>query len=96
MPEWVVWSSLRPSLYAARIIDAPTAREAAEAYGVSVADLREGITLEVQPWKPVAAFHREYAFKGDPDHEFWGPGGPKHPVTLERPTASATPKQGSD
>ncbi len=82
---WVVTKGATPDhYYGTRIVAAKTAQDAAEAFTATVADLRAGLLLRVQPWEPTHAFWREYADKG-------GPGGgregdwPLRPLTFERP-----------
>lgn len=68
-----------------RIIEAENERAAAEAFTVSVGDLHNGIDLQVQPFEPTHAFHREYEVKGDTEWA-WAPNAraPERPVTIER------------
>jgi hypothetical protein len=73
----------REVLRTAQIIDADTPREAAEAYRCSVLDMRKGMTLHVFPLaERLAAFHREYAYKGK-GNDVWVDM-PHSPVTVER------------
>lgn len=83
---WVV-SRATKSYTSTTIIEADTAREAAEQFTLSVWEMRRGVLLAVQPWKPTQAFLCEYAIKGSDDADFWSGGGPSHPVTIERDAA---------
>ena len=79
---WGGQRSVSAARQQARLVEAATAKDAAEGYSMSVLDLRNGTTLLVAEVPERAyAFHREYAYKGA---GAWEGDMPSDPVTIAR------------